>query len=143
MLNRIMIVVVLSALPCTANAASKSLKGLPGPLVAKVQELIEHCGMRINNTYRPGSRKPNGRLSEHHYGRAADLEGGNIRCAYDRLKRYAGGYSTDYRAVKHIHISWGGKEHGLRFAHVSKSRKKNLGTQVADASGWVPKERAP
>jgi hypothetical protein len=44
---------------------------------------------------------------------------GNPRCIYAHLKRWPGGYSTDYAVVDHVHISYnpGGQEWGLRFAH--------------------------
>ena len=44
---------------------------------------------------------------------------GNPSCIYAHLKGWPGGYSTDYAAVQHVHISYnpGGQEWGLHFAH--------------------------
>src|SRR5207253_1691857 len=56
--------------------------------------------------------------SNHPIGRAVDMRG-NPGCIYAHLKGWPGGYSTDYAAVAHVHISYnpGGQEWGLHFAH--------------------------
>ena len=95
----------------------KSLDGFPAPLQAKVAQLVSVCGARVTSAFRPGARvKGSGRPSLHASKRAVDLQG-NPKCLYANMKGYAGGYSTDYRSVNHLHMSWGGREHGRRFAH--------------------------
>ena len=100
--------------------ASRNVSGLPGPLVAKLQELDRACGMRVVSAFRPGARVAGtGRVSLHALRKAADIAGGDFGCAYARLARWPGGVSTDAAAVRHIHLSWnpGGREWGARFVH--------------------------
>lgn len=102
----------------------KSLAGFPMPLQKMVATLQSECGARITSAYRPGARVAgSGRPSLHASKKAVDLQARNPSCLYATLKkvRYAGGYSTDYRAVNHLHMSWGGREHGSRFAHYQRS----------------------
>ena len=102
----------------------KSLAGFPVPLQKMVGTLQTECGARITSAYRPGARVAgSGRPSLHASKKAVDLQARNPSCLYATLKRvrYAGGYSTDYRAVNHLHMSWGGREHGRRFAHYQRS----------------------
>jgi hypothetical protein len=67
--------------------------------------------------YRPGARiAGSGHASMHASGRAVDIRG-NPQCIYSHLHGWSGGYSTDYASVQHVHISLGGREDGLRFAH--------------------------
>lgn len=102
----------------------KSLAGFPVPLQKMVATLQSQCGATITSAYRPGARVAgSGRPSLHASKRAVDLQARNPSCLYATLKRvrYAGGYSTDYRAVNHLHMSWGGGEHGRRFAHYQRS----------------------
>lgn len=66
------------------------------------------------------------RRSLHSTGQAADLQG-NPSCMYRLLQGYAGGYSTDYHSAPggaHVHISWGGFEHGIRFVHRHYGKKR-------------------
>lgn len=107
----------------------KSLAGFPVPLQKMVATLQSECGARITSAYRPGARVAgSGRPSLHSVKKAVDLQARNSSCLYATLKRarYAGGYSTDYRAVNHLHMSWGGREHGRRFAHYSGSRNYRI-----------------
>jgi hypothetical protein len=96
-------------------ARSVSLAGVTPVLAAKAREIVARCGSVIVSAV---SRRPN--RSNHPIGRAVDLVG-NPRCIYAHLKGWPGGYSTDYAAVRHVHISYnpGGQEWGLRFAHNS------------------------
>ena len=55
-------------------------------------------------------------MSLHASGRAVDMKG-NPSCIYAHLHGWPGGYSIDYGRVHHVHISLGGREDGLRFAH--------------------------
>jgi hypothetical protein len=52
----------------------------------------------------------------HASGRAVDIKG-NPHCIYSHLQGWPGGYSVDYGTVQHVHVSLGGVEDGLRFAH--------------------------
>lgn len=92
---------------------------LPGPLAAKVAEIRAACGSKVVSAFRPGSRTPSGHLSLHATGQAVDMAG-NPSCIYRHLRGWRGGYTTDYATAPggaHVHISWGGREHGMRFAH--------------------------
>lgn len=105
-----------------------SLDGFPAPLVAKVRELESACGARLVSAFRPGARvRGNGARSLHASKRAVDMSG-PPKCIYARMKGWPGGYSTDYSAVAHIHISYakGSGEWGARFAHW-RPRKTGVG----------------
>jgi len=96
-----------------ARSGSVSLAGVTPVLAAKAREIVSSCGSSvISAVSRRGGR------SNHPLGRAVDLRG-NPSCIYAHLKRWPGGYSTDYRSAGHVHISYnpGGQEWGLRFAH--------------------------
>jgi hypothetical protein len=101
--------------------SSVSTAGLPRPLVAAIRRVQVACpGFRVISAFRPGARvRGSGRLSLHARHRAADIAGGNYRCAYRVLAGFPGGMSTDAGRIRHIHLSWepGGREWGLRFAH--------------------------
>ena len=92
---------------------SVSLEGVTPVLAAKAREIEANCGSVIISAV---SKRPI--RSNHPSGRAVDVEG-NPECVYAHLKDWPGGYSTDYSAVRHVHISYnpGGQEWGLRFAH--------------------------
>lgn len=108
--------------------AEPSLAGYPAPLIAKVQELKTHCGAKLISAFRPGAKiRGSGRPSLHASKRAVDMTG-NVSCIYARMKNWPGGYSTDYRAVAHIHFSYepNGREWGSRFVHW-KPRKTGVG----------------
>lgn len=99
-----------------------SLAGLPGPLVAKVEEISRDCpGMHAISTFRPGARiAGTNRASLHGFHKAADVAGGSFACAYAHLgSDWPGGASIDAARMGHIHISWnpGGAEWGARFNH--------------------------
>jgi hypothetical protein len=97
----------------TAPSRSVSLAGVTPVLAAKARRIVSDCGSTIISAV---SRR--GGRSNHPAGRAVDMRG-NPRCIYAHLKGWPGGYSTDYAAVDHIHISYnpGGQEWGLHFAH--------------------------
>lgn len=96
-----------------ATARSLSLAGVTPVLAAKARQIASSCGSAIISTI-----SARGRRSNHPIGRAVDMRG-NPSCIYAHLKGWPGGYSTDYAAVQHVHISYnpGGQEWGLRFAH--------------------------
>jgi hypothetical protein len=96
-----------------------SLAGYPGPLIDKTQEIVDTCNSRVTSAFRPGSRvRGSGRLSNHAFKKAVDVAG-NPKCIYAHLAGWPGGYSTDYAAVAHVHISYAphGAEWGARFVH--------------------------
>jgi hypothetical protein len=100
----------------TRAPAGASLGGIVAPLAAKAAEIVSGCGSRVvsgvRHTLIAGTRT----LSLHASGRAVDVAG-NPSCIYRHLAGWPGGYSTDYGRVRHVHISYGGREDGLRFAH--------------------------
>lgn len=92
------------------------LQGIVEPLASKAAEIQAVCGSKVisgvRHTYIAGTRI----ISLHATGQAVDMQG-NPACIYRHLAGWQGGYSTDYSRVQHVHISWGGREHGTRFAH--------------------------
>jgi hypothetical protein len=90
--------------------------GVSAPLAAKAREIAGACGSTIISGHRRTRVAGTGRMSLHASGRAVDMRG-NPGCIYAHLQGWPGGYSTDYGRVKHVHISLGGSEDGLRFAH--------------------------
>lgn len=103
------------------EALQASPAGLVAPLAAKVAEIQAECGSVLtpHGGVRQTLVKYTRRVSLHWTGRAADMAG-NPSCIYRRLQGWAGGYSTDYSAVGHVHISWDperGREWGVRFTH--------------------------
>jgi hypothetical protein len=97
----------------TAKSRGVSLAGVTPVLAAKARQIVANCGSTIVSAV---SRR--GIRSNHPIGRAVDIKG-NPGCVYAQLKGWPGGYSTDYAATGHVHISYnpGGQEWGLRFAH--------------------------
>lgn len=93
-----------------------TLAGVVEPLRTKATEIVSNCGSRVVSAVRHTRVIGSGRMSLHASGRAVDIAG-NPRCIYAHLRRWRGGYSTDYARVRHVHISWGGREHGIRFVH--------------------------
>ena len=91
--------------------------GIKGQLATKAQEIVASCGSTVISGWRPGARIAGTRhVSLHASGRAVDIKG-NPHCIYSHLQGWPGGYSIDYGAVQHVHVSLGGTEDGLRFAH--------------------------
>lgn len=97
-------------------AAAVRLSGVIAPLAAKTREISNACGSTVISARRHTRVAGTGRMSLHASGRAVDMRG-NPGCIYAHLTGWPGGYSTDYGRVKHVHISLGGSEDGLRFAH--------------------------
>ncbi|MBK5959633.1 hypothetical protein CCR97_15675 [Rhodoplanes elegans] len=98
------------------GARTPRLGGLVAPLAEKVAAISATCGARVISAVRHTRVAGTGRLSLHASGHAVDMRG-NPGCIYGMLQGWSGGYTTDYGRVHHVHISWGGSEHGLRFAH--------------------------
>lgn len=95
------------------------LRGVIPPLAAKAREIMASCGSRVVSGVRHTRVAGSGRMSLHASGRAVDLQG-NPGCIYAHLRGWPGGYSTDYATApggRHVHVSLGGREDGLRFAH--------------------------
>lgn len=99
------------------------LSGVVSPLAAKASEITARCGSRVisgvRRTYVAGTR----RVSLHASGHAVDMAG-NPSCIYAMLRDWPGGYTTDYARVRHVHISYGGGEHGRRFTHATARSNK-------------------
>jgi hypothetical protein len=98
------------------------LSGVYGPLADKAREIEGSCGSRVISGRRHTRVAGTRRWSLHASGHAVDMAG-NPGCIYAHLRGFAGGYSTDYGRVKHVHISLGGREDGARFAHYSGRRR--------------------
>jgi uncharacterized protein YcbK (DUF882 family) len=117
-----------------------STAGLPRPLVAAIRRVQATCpDFRVISAYRPGARvRGSGRLSLHARHRAADIAGGNYRCAYRVLANFPGGMTTDAWRAKHIHLSWqpGGQEWGLRFAHGGGGHRRYARAHRRYAMTW-------
>lgn len=94
-----------------------SLNGVHHELRSKVESILQACpGSKVISAIRHTRIRGTRHISLHASGRAVDMTG-NAGCLYTQLKDWPGGYSTDYARMKHVHISIGGPEHGLRFAH--------------------------
>jgi hypothetical protein len=104
-----------------------SASDLISTLQSKVTEIISACGSKLISGYRPGARVAgSGHPSLHsvYPARAADMAG-NPSCIYSHLQGWAGGYSTDYGHVHHVHLSYSppgtgylaGREWHARFVH--------------------------
>ena len=102
--------------PAAYTRPSVSLEGVVPVLADKVREIVRTCGSQIWSTVRHTFVAGTRTLSQHASGTAVDVHG-NPTCIYAMLRGWPGGYSTDYGRVNHVHISYGGREHGLRFAH--------------------------
>jgi hypothetical protein len=112
----------VAALPALPRVApSKSLDGVVPILAEKVREIVATCGSQIWSTVRHTFVAGTRRISQHASGTAVDLHG-NPGCIYAMLRGWPGGYSTDYARVRHVHVSYGGREHGARFAHGGGTR---------------------
>ena len=95
----------------------QSLAGTYAPLAAKISEITSSCRTNVISTVRPGARVAGtNKISEHSNGHAVDVSG-DYSCVYAHLKGWRGGYSIDPGKVGHVHISLGGREDGIRFAH--------------------------
>lgn len=114
----------------SSHGHSLSLDDVVAPLAEKARAIIADCGSRVISAHRPGARvRGSGRPSLHaaYPARAVDLAG-NPACIYRHLKQgWAGGYSTDYGRVAHVHISYepNGREWGSRFAHYSGHKRRH------------------
>jgi len=101
------------------------LVGVYAPLAAKAREIEASCGARVISGVRHTRVRGTGRWSLHASGHAVDMRG-NPGCIYAHLRGWPGGYSIDYGRVQHAHISLGGREDGLRFAHGGGRRHTRL-----------------
>lgn len=113
-----------------AARASKSLDGVVPELAEKVREIVSTCGSEIWSAVRHTRVAGTRIMSLHASGRAVDLHG-NPSCIYALLRGWPGGYSTDYGRVNHVHVSYGGREHGARFAHGGGRRHYARRTRIA------------
>lgn len=96
-----------------------SLNGVKEPLKSWTFQTIRSCpGSKVISAYRKTRVKGTGHWSLHASGKAVDITG-NPSCVAQRLKSWSGGASNDYWRIRphHYHVSYGGSEMGLRFAH--------------------------
>lgn len=105
---------------------SANLEHVTPRLAEKAREIIASCGAKVISAYRPGARvRGYGTASLHsrYPAEAIDMVG-DTSCIYPKLKGWAGGYSVDYAAVRHIHISLASdrRERGARFTHYGTRR---------------------
>ncbi|NJO53955.1 MAG: hypothetical protein HC829_03140 [Bacteroidales bacterium] len=114
------------------HARSALTAGLVKPLAEKVAEIVAACGSRVISGVRHTRVAGTRTVSLHASGQAVDIRG-NPACIYRHLQGWPGGYTIDYSRAQHVHISYGGREHGLRFAHGGKSpsRKARRNIQIA------------
>ena len=96
--------------------AESRLSGVYAPLATKASEITSACGSRVISGLRHTRVAGTRRMSLHASGHAVDMQG-NPGCLYAHLRGWSGGYSTDYARVRHVHISLGGREDGIRFSH--------------------------
>lgn len=99
-----------------AETRAGVLAGVSPALAAKAREISAACGSRVISGVRHTRIAGSHRWSLHASGRAVDMQG-NPGCIYAHLRGWSGGYSTDYGRVRHVHISLGGREDGIRFSH--------------------------
>lgn len=105
-----------------ANAkGSVSVTGLPGPLIAVINQVQRACpGFKVISAFRKNARiAGTGHRSLHADHKAADIAGPDYHCAYRVLAGFPGGVSTDAWRMRHIHVSYdpNGREWNKRFAH--------------------------
>lgn len=114
---------------------SVSLSGVVPELAAKARKIVATCGSRIISAVRRSKIAGTRITSLHAYGRAVDLQG-NPGCIYRLLAGWQGGVSTDYSAVRHVHVSFApqGREWGLRFRH-ARVGKRNIFRRYANRHG--------
>ena len=110
--------------PHKAVKSAGILAGIVAPLAAKATEIVSDCGARVISGVRHTFVAGTHRMSLHAFGRAVDISG-PPSCILAHLRGWPGGYSTDYRAVRHTHVSYepGGREWGARFAHHHRTRR--------------------
>ena len=100
-----------------SHHASGMLSSVIPALAAKAHEITAACGARVISGFRPHAVVAGtNRTSLHASGHAVDIQG-NPGCIYSHLHGFRGGYSVDYSAVQHVHVSLGGREDGARFVH--------------------------
>jgi hypothetical protein len=108
-----------------APSIVRAVSGIIAPLAAKVAEIQSACGSKVISGLRHTNIAGTRILSLHASGKAVDLAG-NPSCIYAMLHGWAGGYSTDYARMRHVHLSYdpdGGREMGVRFVHGGGHRR--------------------
>ena len=88
------------------------------PLEEMSRVLHTRLGLRISTTTNGTglrSRATRELLRAHFAELTVSVDG--LAATHERLRGWPGGYSTDYGRVRHVHISLGGREDGIRFAH--------------------------
>lgn len=114
-------VLVITKRPTHHRAGSRDLRNITPVLAVKIREILGACQTKVVSGYRPSATiAGSGHASLHSRFPAEAVDvAGDPRCIYARLKHWKGGYSVDYAAVRHVHISFAHdrKEHGARFTH--------------------------
>ena len=97
---------------------SVSLAGIVPELAYFARSVMADCGSKVISALRNTRVRGSGAVSLHAFGRAIDIAG-NPDCIRKHLAGWGGGASNDYHRIRpnHYHVSWGGREHGKRFAH--------------------------
>lgn len=115
----------LSAYADHVGRGSVSLAGVVPELAAFARRVVADCGSKVISAVRNTRVRGSGAISLHASGRAVDISG-NPDCIARHIAAWGGGASNDYWRVRpnHYHISWGGREHGKRFAHYTGKVKR-------------------
>jgi hypothetical protein len=109
---------------------SVKLQDLTPSLRDKIAEILHVCHTHIVSGYRPGARiAGSGHASLHsaYPSRAADVAG-DYNCIYAQLHGWKGGYSTDYKQVAHVHISYSPPGSGYLAGHEWHARFRHYGS---------------
>lgn len=108
------------------RTAGVSMVGIVHGLADKVRSIQSACpGTHVISAVRHTRVAGTRRMSLHASGHAVDVRG-PYSCIYAQLAGWPGGYSTDAHRMRHIHISLGGREDGLRFRHGGHRRSTRL-----------------
>jgi hypothetical protein len=111
----------------TLPRGSVSLRGVVPELASFARTVVSDCGSKVISAVRNTRVRGSGAISLHASGRAIDVAG-NPSCIARHLAAWRGGASNDYHRIRpnHFHISWGGREHGKRFAHYQGRKARRI-----------------
>jgi hypothetical protein len=111
----------------TLPKGNVSLNGVVPELAAFARTIVSACGSKVISAVRNTRVRGSGAVSLHASGRAVDISG-NPGCIARHLAGWRGGASNDYHRIRpnHFHISWGGREHGKRFAHYQGRKARRI-----------------
>lgn len=111
----------------TLPKGNVSLSGVVPELASFARRIVSDCGSKVISAVRNTRVRGSGAISLHASGRAVDIAG-NPACIAKHLAGWGGGASNDYHRIRpaHYHISWGGREHGKRFAHYQGRKARRI-----------------